>query len=46
LADLGTEVEDALETIREITTISASSSVGYYEVQRHEQWFVKDAQNY
>jgi hypothetical protein len=41
LEDLDTEVEinSAWETIREITTISAKDSLGYFELKKHKPWF-------
>jgi hypothetical protein len=42
LEDLDTEVEinSAWETILENIKISAKESLGYYELKKHEPWFV------
>jgi hypothetical protein len=41
LEDLDTEVDinSAWETIRENIKISAKESPGYFELQKHKQWF-------
>jgi hypothetical protein len=40
------DVHSAWETIRENIKISAKDSQSYYELKKHEPWFVKVAQHY